>query len=153
MRRVHNTFPLLVTHLMCMWSNWVEIALTFTPDYVKNASTENWFLLSSFLHSEAGNSGYRCCSGGHTPQPCAQTCVTSFCRISGCLLTDANRDEERHVCEHLPQYVPEVPFSTAVAVLHQLCAPQNCTEKSSNSRDISIFAACELPFVFSLHFT
>lgn len=42
------------------------------------------------------------------------------------LLTDADGDEECDIREHLPQYVPEVSLSTAVAVLHQLCAPQNC---------------------------
>lgn len=59
-------------------------------------------------------------------QPCAQICV--MCHFAGRLLTDTNSDEERDICEHLPQHVPEVPFSTAVTVLHQLCAPQNCKE-------------------------
>ena len=49
-----------------------------------------------------------------------------------CLLTDTNSDEECDICEHLSQYVPEVPFSTVVTVLHQLCAPQNC--KGNKSR-------------------
>lgn len=45
------------------------------------------------------------------------------------LLTDTNSDKERDVCDHLPQHVPEVPFTAAVAVLHQLGSPQNCTEE------------------------
>lgn len=53
-----------------------------------------------------------------------------------CVLTDTDSDEECDVCDHLPQYVPEVPLSTAVTVLHQLCAPQNCKEKKQ--QDISI---------------
>lgn len=43
-------------------------------------------------------------------------------------LTDAYSDEESDVGEHLPQDVPEVSLSPAAAVLHQLCAPQNCRE-------------------------
>lgn len=49
-------------------------------------------------------------------QPCAQICI--MCHFAGRLLTDTNSDEERDICEHLPQHVPEVPFSTAVTVLH-----------------------------------
>lgn len=45
------------------------------------------------------------------------------------LLTDTNSDEECDVRDHLPQYVPEVPFTVAVAVLHQLGAPQNCRQE------------------------
>lgn len=45
------------------------------------------------------------------------------------LLTDTNGDEEGDIRDHLPQYVPEVPFTAAVAVLHQLGTPQNCTEE------------------------
>lgn len=48
-----------------------------------------------------------------------------FCILEH-VLTDANSDEERDICEHLPQQVPEVSFTTAVTVFHQLCAPQNC---------------------------
>ncbi len=58
----------------------------------------------------------------------------SLYKIFECWLTDANSDEERNICEHLPQYVPEVPFSTAVTVLHQLGAPQNCKEKQQFKR-------------------
>lgn len=45
------------------------------------------------------------------------------------LLTDANSDKEGDIRDHLPQYVPEVPFTAAVAVLHQLGSPQSCTEE------------------------
>lgn len=45
------------------------------------------------------------------------------------LLTDTNSDKEGDIRDHLPQYVPEVPFTAAVAVLHQLGTPQNCTEE------------------------
>lgn len=45
---------------------------------------------------------------------------------SVCLLTNADSDEEPKICEHLPQHVSEVPFSAAVAVLHQLSSPQSC---------------------------
>lgn len=45
------------------------------------------------------------------------------------LLTDTNGDKEGEIRDHLPQYVPEVPFTAAVAVLHQLGTPQNCTEE------------------------
>lgn len=48
------------------------------------------------------------------------------------LLTDTNSDKERDIRDHLPQYVPEVPFTAAVAVLHQLGSPQNCTEEVLN---------------------
>lgn len=47
-----------------------------------------------------------------------------------CLLTDTDGDEEGNVGEHLPQNIPEVPFTAAVAVLHELSAPQNCTGTS-----------------------
>lgn len=40
-------------------------------------------------------------------------------------LTDADCDEKGDVGEHLPQNIPEVSFTAAVAVLHQLSAPQN----------------------------
>lgn len=46
-----------------------------------------------------------------------------------CLLTNTNSDEECDIRDHLPQYVPEVPFTAAVTVLHQLGAPQNCREE------------------------
>lgn len=49
--------------------------------------------------------------------------------IIKCLLTDTNRDEECDVRDHLPQYVPEVPFTAAVTILHQLSTPQNCRGK------------------------
>lgn len=58
----------------------------------------------------------------------AQLCIMSFCLTIERLLTDTKGDEECDIGEHLSQYVPEVPFSTAVAVLHQLCAPQNCRD-------------------------
>lgn len=45
------------------------------------------------------------------------------------LLTNTNSDKEGNIGDHLPQHVPEVPFTAAVAVLHQLRTPQNCTEE------------------------
>lgn len=60
----------------------------------------------------------------------------SLCHSAGnveCLLTDTNSDEECDIREHLPQYIPEVPFTTAVTVLHQICAPQNCREKTGKT--------------------
>lgn len=63
-----------------------------------------------------------------TPNNLFPKCVSSLFHHVGSserLLTDADRDEERDICEHLPQDIPEVPFTAAVAVLHQVSAPQN----------------------------
>ena len=60
-----------------------------------------------------------------------QYVLCHFAGTFGCVLTDTDSDEEGSVREHLPQYIPEVPLTAAVAVLHQLCAPQNCTTKYS----------------------
>lgn len=51
-----------------------------------------------------------------------------------CLLTDTNGDEEGDIREHLPQDIPEVSFTAAVTVLHELSAPQNCRGKQRNLR-------------------
>lgn len=47
--------------------------------------------------------------------------------MTWCLLTDTDGDEEGNVGEHLPKNIPEVSLTAAVAVLHELSAPQNCT--------------------------
>lgn len=67
-----------------------------------------------------------------------------FAGNSECLLTDANRDEECDICEHLPQDIPEVPFTTAVTVLHQLCAPQNYREGGGGAAIQDDFSMCSI---------